>query len=76
MYNQGAIPFNIYIGLITGSLIESVVDLMNRLPYKGGVFDTLSTSIIVEGRPKVDMGHKNISFGSYAMVHIGTTNSI
>ena len=57
------------------SLIYGVLDLLNMFPYKDGVSDTLSPSKIAEGRKKVDMGQKMISFGSYAMVHIGTTNT-
>ena len=40
------------------------------------MYDTLSSSTIVEGRTNVDMVHKRISFGSYPMVHIGTTNTM
>ena len=57
-------------------LIEVVVDLLNRFPPKGGVSDTLIPPKIVEGRPKVDMEQKRIAFGSYEMVHIGTTNTM
>ena len=38
--------------------------------------DTLSLPTIVEGRAKVDMGEKNIAFGSYVMVNIGTMNTL
>ena len=61
---------------MTISIIEVVIDLLNRFLSKVGVSDTLSPLRIVEGRPKVDMGQKNITFGSYVMVHIGTTNTI
>ena len=37
--------------------------------------DTLITSKIVEGIPKVDMGQKKIAFVSYVMFHIGTSNT-
>ena len=30
----------------------------------------------MEERSKVNMGQKNIDFGSYLMVHIGTTNTM
>ena len=49
---------------------------MKKLTFKDIVYDTLSTSIIVEGRPKVYMVQKMIYFGSYAMVHIGKTNTM
>ena len=40
------------------SLLEGLLDLLNKLPFKYGVSDTLSPSKIVEGRPKVDTGQK------------------
>ena len=57
----------LHTSLMTRSLIEGVLDLLNRLPSKYGVSDTLNPSIILEGRPKVDMRQKNIAFGSYMM---------
>ena len=61
---------------MTSSLIEVGVELLNRFTSKDGLPNTLSLSKIVEGIPKVYMGHKMISFGSYVMVNIGTTNTI
>ena len=61
---------------MTRSLIEVVVDLMNMFPYKYRVSDILNPPAIVEGGAKVDMGQKNIFFGSYVMVHIGATNTM
>ena len=61
---------------MTRSLIEGLVDLLNGLPSKYGVSDTLSPSTIMEGRPNVDMGQKMIAFGSYVMGYIGTTNKM
>ena len=40
------------------------------------MYDTLITSIIVEVIRKVYMSQRKIAFSSYAMVHIGTTNTI
>ena len=71
-----AVTFKIYTSLITKSLIEGVLYLLNMLPYKYEVLDTLSPSTIVEGIPKVDLGYKMIAFGSYVMVHIGTTDTV
>ena len=52
------VPLNRYKSLMKRSLIEGLLDLVNRFPYKCGVSDTLSLSTIVEGRLKVDMVHK------------------
>ena len=62
--------------LITRSLLERVVDLLNMLTSKDRVYVSFKTSTIVEVGPNVDMRNKNIAFGSYAMVHIGTTNKM
>ena len=58
------------------SLIYGLVDLLNRLPYKDVVYDTLSPSTIVEVIPKMEMGQKKIAFFKYEMVHIGTINTM
>ena len=58
-----AIPFKRYTSLMTSSIIEVVVYLLNRFPSKGVLYDTLSPSTIVEGRQKVDLGQKKIAFG-------------
>ena len=71
-----AISFKIYKVLMTRSLIEGVVDLLNRFPSKYGVSGTLSSSTILEGRPKLDMEQKKTDFSSYTMVHNGTTNTM
>ena len=62
-----AIPFKRYKSKTKRSLKEVLVDLLKRFPSKDGVSDTLISSKIVEGRPKVDMGQKSIAFGPYAM---------
>ena len=46
------------------------------MSLKDRVSDILSSSTIVEERPKLEMGQKNIAFCSYAMVHNGTTNTM
>ena len=47
-----------------------------KFPIQIRLPDTLRPSTIVEGRPKVDMVQINIAFGSYAMVHIGTIDTM
>ena len=58
------------------SLIEGLVYVLNKLPSIDRVSDTLIPSTILEGIPKLDMGEKNVSFGLYVMVHIGTANTM
>ena len=71
-----AVPFKIYTSIIKRPLIEVLIELMNRLPYKDRVYGTLIPSKIVERGPKVDMGQKNIAFGSYVMVQIGINTTM
>ena len=49
---------------------------MGRIPSKEGVSDTLSPPKILEVISKVDMGHKKIAFGSYAVVNIVTVKKM
>ena len=49
---------------------------IERFPSKDIVYNIVSLLTIVKGIPKVDTEHKNIAFSTYAMVHIGTTNTI
>ena len=58
-----ATPLKIYTSIMKRSLIEGVVDILNMLPPRDRVSDTLSPSKIVEGRLKLDMGQKKIAFG-------------
>ena len=58
------------------SLVESVVGMMNAFPSKQGISDTLSPSTIVEGKPKLDLKRKIITFGTYALVYTGTSNNM
>ena len=58
------------------SLIEGITEVLNAFPSKHGISRTLSPSTIVEGKPKFDFSRAMITFGSYAMVYTGTTNSM
>ena len=61
---------------MTISLIESMTTWLNAFPTTNGVTTTMSPAAIVLGKSLPDMGRKHISFGLYAMVHIGTNNSM
>ena len=57
-----AVLFKTYTSIITISLVELVVDLLNRFLSKDRVSDTLTPSIIVELIPKLDKEQKIYSF--------------
>lgn len=59
---------------MTRDLIEGITTWLNNFPPTNGVSRTLSPSTIVLGKAPPDASRKRISFGSYAMVYIGTTN--
>ena len=56
--------------------IEGVVDILNAFPSTNSISDTMSTSTIVEGKPKIDLSKDVIAFGSYAMVYTGISNNM
>ena len=60
---------------MTIPLIYRLLGFLNRFPYNDVASDTLSPSTILEGRLQLDMILKSVDFVSYALVHIGTTNT-
>ena len=60
--------------LMVRSLVEGVTDVINELPTKNGISDTLSPATITEGKPKFDFSREMIAFGEYALVYTGTSN--
>ena len=58
------------------SLAEYAVYWSNAFPPSNGVSTTLSPANIVLGRQKPNLNHKYITFGSYALVFVGTKNNM
>ena len=71
-----AVPYTRITKLMTKYMIENAVKCLNSFPSKGSVSTTLSPATIVLGIHKPDMNVKRISYGSYAMVYIGTKNTL
>ena len=71
-----SLPYRRYPKIMTISLVESMTKWLNTFPTSNGISSTMSPAAIVLGRHQPDMGRKRIGFGSYAMVHIGTTNNM
>ena len=57
------------------SLIEGFVNFFGNFPSTNGVYKTISTSKIVEGKPKIDFGEKKMYFLSYSLFYAGTTTN-
>ena len=58
------------------SLVEGMVGLLNDFSSKEGVSQTMNPAMIVTGAQMPDHNMKRIVFGSYAQVHMGTTNTM
>ena len=70
------VPYKRMTILMVKSLVEGVVGMMNAFPSKQGISDTLSPSTIVEGKPKLDLKSKMITFGTYALIYVKTSNNM
>ena len=57
-------------------MIEGVIDMINFFPSKNTISDTMGTDMLVEGKQKLDFGKKQIEFGAYAMVYMGTKGNM
>ena len=52
-----------------------MITCLNFFPYKNGISINLSPVTIIVGSPNTDYNKLKITFGEYAQVYIGTTNS-
>ena len=48
----------------------------NAFPSASGVSQTISPSSLIEGKRKPDFNYQHISYGSYALVYVGTKNNM
>ena len=71
-----ALPYKYFTRLMVRALVACAIRWLNAFPMEDGISDTMSPSMIVEGKANPDLSHKRITFGSYAMVYIGTTNTM
>ena len=71
-----ALPYKYFTRLMVRALVACAIKWLNAFPMEGGISDTMGPSMIVEGKANPDLSHKRITFGSYAMVYIGTTNTM
>ena len=61
---------------MTKSLIEGVIDMLNFFPSKNAIPDTMGPALLIERKQKIDLGKKQIEFGAYAMVYMGTKGNM
>ena len=71
-----SIPYKKMPKVMVIGLIKSATKWLNAFPSKNGISDTLSPANITQGLPNPNLNHKRIVFGSYAMVFIGSTNTM
>ena len=71
-----AVPYRKFTKLMTKSVVEGAVDLLNAFPSKNSVSDVISPSAIIQGRDKIDLSRKRLEFRSYAMVFSKTKNNL
>lgn len=71
-----ALPFRRFTKLMTASMVKSSTYWLNSFPSQNGILANVSPAAIVTGRGAPDFKYNNIVFGSYAMVHLGTNNTM
>ena len=57
-------------------MVKGAVDMINDFPSANSISQAMSPASIVTGKCKPDYNKPHIPFGSFAMVYIGTTNSM
>ena len=62
--------------LMIRTLIEAIVYVLNSFPSKKGIFRTISSIMLVEGRTSPDFFQKMISYGAYALVYSRMINTM
>ena len=58
------------------ALVKCAMLWLNDFPPINGVLKPLSPSNIIEGKHKIDMNHKRMVYGSYALVYLDTKNNM
>ena len=57
-------------------LVECIIHSIKSFPQTGSISKGLGSITILLRKPSTDFNIKMIFFGSYAMVYIGTTNTL
>ena len=56
-------------------LVQDIITCLNILPPHISILSDLNPAAIIIGSPNLDDNKLKITFGAYAQVYIGTTNS-
>ena len=70
-----SIPYKKLTTLITKPLLQDMITCFKMFPSKNGISRKLSPTNIILGSPNTYYNKLKITFGAYAQVYIGTTNS-
>ena len=71
-----ALPYDRIPKIMTQELICGIINIMNSFPSQTGISKTISPGTIVDGRSKMTINKKMISYGSYAYVYIDSNNNM
>ena len=63
-----ALPYKYFTRLMVRALVACVINWLNAFPMEGGISDAMGPSMIVKGKANPNLSHKQIMFGSHAMV--------
>ena len=69
------VPFKALPKIMVRGAARKAKQMINKFPAKNGVSTTISPEEIVEGKPKMDLNLRTISYGQYAQIHDGTDNT-
>ena len=67
-----SLPYTKAPKLMIDENVTDTISCLNDLPHKEGISCTLSPTIIVLGRNKVDCQRLKVTFGAYCEVYVGT----
>ena len=72
-----SLPFKYYPTLLLEGCVYNAVRLLNILPSKNGISESLSPTTLVTGKPPPKYNDLvKLSFGDYAQVYVGTKNNM
>ena len=74
--NCHAMPYHYYPKIMIIGMIENVMKWLNAFLSKGGISNTMSPAMLLEGKPNPDMNKNYIIFGLHAMVFVRSNNTM
>ena len=71
-----SIPYKRIPIIMITELLHDIITCLNAFPTKTGISTTMSPAAIVEGRSGIDASTRNIPFGTYCQVTLGSDNTM